>query len=90
MGWRTQPNDFQAVALITREVICEVIYRNRADWHPDHPNKALRIRDIPLDRILRVAFHLPVEKPVAEMSKDELKAYAAWLLDEVLKGAAQQ
>lgn len=37
----------------TREVICEVIYRRREQWNAEHPNKALGLRDLPLDELVQ-------------------------------------
>jgi hypothetical protein len=65
-----------ASALLMREVVCEQIYRQRAAWSPDHPNKALGVRSIdPAALIPYVRPHL------LGMTPDELKAEAARVLD---------
>lgn len=75
--------------LITREVICEQIYRNRGNLvdadgcfaHPNHINTTLKVRDVPLDLVLIAALTTMVTKQPSEMSKDELRRYAGQLLD---------
>lgn len=72
----------QAVALLTREVLCEQIYRNRAAVAGDleHINKALQTRGVNLDAIVR---HTTTE--VLVMTKDKLRAHAAEVLDKIMK-----
>lgn len=69
----------RALVLLTREVLCEAIYRRRGDWNADHPNRALRLRDIDLSVVIQ---HVG-EQHVLMMEKESLRAFAASLLDEV-------
>jgi len=80
----------QTAMVITREVICEQIYRQRSNWNADHPNRALQIREIPLDRLFIAMLRVSVKKQPDEMSKEELRAYAALLLDEVERPPVQR
>lgn len=65
-----------ATALLMRELICERVYRERANWNADHPNKAMRIRKITPESVVAHA-----TSAVLTMDGDALKAHAATVLD---------
>jgi len=67
-----------ATALLTREVLCEKIYRERAKWDGEHPNRSLGIRDIDLEAVIDV-----VDTRVLLLSKKQLRTLAATVLDAV-------
>lgn len=69
----------EAVALLTRELICEQIYRQREKWDAAHPNNALMTRDIKVEEIVEY-----VHEGILEMNKHELRAHAAAVLDRIL------
>ncbi len=66
----------EAVALLMREVVCEQVFRNRANWNPEHPNRALAIRDIDPGELVQ-----HVSPRLFSMTTDQLKAEAARVLD---------
>lgn len=67
----------EAGALLMREIICEVIFRRRCAWDPEHPNRSIGIRNIKPDGISRW-----VHLGIFHMSSAELRSYAARVLDE--------
>jgi len=70
----------EAAKLQVREVMCELVYRNRARWDPEHPNRALGLRDFPLGRV-------GVDPMVLLMGSSELKDWAAATCDAWKEGA---
>lgn len=69
------------VVIMTRELLCEIIYRRRADWDPDHPNKALGLRAPNLVQMVDLACNEARWDRFESLSKDDLKAYAADVYD---------
>lgn len=66
-------------ALLMREVICEKIYRERARWDAEHPNRALGIRHVP-------AVPIAAQRSAAAalgMDSAALRLEAARILDEL-------
>lgn len=68
-----------AIVLLTREVLCEQIYRQRDKWDPAHPNNSLSVRDIAPEEIVP-----HVHEGVLDMNKSELRTHAAEVLDRIL------
>jgi len=68
----------EATALLTREVLCEKIYRERAKWNAEHPNRSLGIRDVNLEAVIDV-----VDTRILKLSKKQVRALAATVLDAV-------
>jgi len=71
------------VALLVREVICEAIHRRMASWDPEHPNRSLGIRDIPLDRVLSEFWRDGRTRELTKLDKAGLREYASIVLDRV-------
>ena len=76
----------KAAMLLMQEVICEKIYREvtrmgRGNFDFQHPNKAMGIRTITPDDLRP---HIALE--VLTMPKEELRKYAAEVLDAISAG----
>ncbi len=73
----------EAVALLTRELICEQIYRQREKWDVAHPNNALMTRDIKVEEIVE-----HVHEGILELNKHELRLHASIVLDRIMTARA--
>jgi hypothetical protein len=69
----------RAIALFVREVACELLYRNRARWDAEHPNRALGMREPCMhpDRLAAAA-----DTAILWLGKQELREEAAAYLDQ--------
>lgn len=74
------PRNVVAAALLMREVVCELVYRNRAQWDAEHPNRALGVRTI--DAAL-VATHS--HSGLVDLEASELRGEASRVLDRILE-----
>lgn len=72
----------EAALILGREVACELVYRNRASWDPEHPNRALRTRSIEVGRLTK-----HVIPDLLWQDSDNLKTYAASVVDAETNGS---
>lgn len=69
----------EAVAMMMRELICEQVYRERANWNTEHPNKALGVRTITPEEVISVT-----KDQYLKYNKDEWKSLASAVLDKLI------
>lgn len=73
-----------ATALLMRELVCEQIYRERANWDPEHPNRALGIRSILPEEVIPFAREHQVTLLAVRIDTMRMKEIAAEVLDQIV------
>jgi hypothetical protein len=78
--------DPEILALFTREVLCEQIYRNKERWNTAHPCRALELREISPEEITTAADVLLSSEPkVLARIRVMDRSFAASALDFILR-----